>query len=207
MKSTLIPAKLFFSRGCFFSRLTTFVSQLDLSRSCCCLRIGRTILFAQSHWIIQSNKNILGLDIQMDQKFGMNIVEAFGQMQQNALQFGLGEAFSGLAKFLDFGRERTTFAIFILNINAAVFHPRIVISNDMFVLDQSRMSENFVHGNTLLMSISMDFISGDLKTWIKLDPFQSRFKSSAVIRQLIFQLFIMVRLWHRLKSRAISTPF
>ncbi len=87
-------------------------------------------------------------------------------MKHNFLELSFGQSATHSPVILDEVGKRATLAVLVLNVDVAVLDPGVVVPDDVLVLHQGRMGKDFVHGNSLLVSVAVDFIACHLVTKI-----------------------------------------
>ena len=113
--------------------------------------------------MIQRDEDVLRLDVQVHEHLGVDVLQALGQVEQDALQLGLGEPLARVPELVDFRGQAAPLAILVLDVDSTGLDPGVVVAHHVLVLDQGRVGEHFVHGHALLVCIAMDLVSGDLE--------------------------------------------
>ena len=83
-------------------------------------------------------------------------------MEHDALELAFGEPSPLLPVVIDQVREGPTLAVLVLDVDVAVLDPGVVVPHDVLVLHQCGVSEHLVHGDSLLVTVPADLVSGHL---------------------------------------------
>jgi hypothetical protein len=88
-------------------------------------------------------------------------------MKHDFLEFSFWQPTAHSAVVLDEVGQRAALAVLVLNVDVSVLDPRVVVPDDVLVLHQGRVGEDFVHGYAFLVSVAVDLIACHLETKTK----------------------------------------
>ena len=99
-------------------------------------------------------------------------------MNHDFLKLSFGQSATHSSVVFDEVGQRAALAVLVLNVDVSILDPGVVVPDHVLVLHQGRVGEDFVHGNSLLVSVAVDFIACHLVT--KIIDYKNKFRLTNV---------------------------